>query len=80
MKNELLEFAKKKSKMLLKNTKIRLTEEIESYTLYDINGVVYIGVSAKDPEIEPMFKNRSTQELKNLETGKVTAINLQRLF
>jgi len=80
---ELLKFAKAKAETSFRPNKnntmqsIRLTADDKSFTLFYQVGLTYIG-SFKNEKLGKFFKNRIQYELKDNETGKITA-TMQRL-
>jgi len=79
---ELLKLAKIKSNIFKPNKSntmqsIRLTSDDKSFTLFYQLGLTYIG-SYENEKLGKFFKNRIQYELKNNETGKITA-TMQRL-
>jgi len=76
---EALEIAKKKGAGLQRDTQIRLYggEYEISHTVYNIKGVLYIGMNLSEGEYRKFYKHKPVFELADA-NGKVVA-NVQKL-
>lgn len=57
IKKQQLEIAKEKAKKLTPHTQIRVSADVQSYTVYNVLGKIFIGWD-KTTGVKQMFKNK----------------------
>jgi hypothetical protein len=79
--NEMIQSIIQKSKMVMTNCQIRHTSDVNSYTIFNLNGKLMVGISVTDfgkSTLGPLFPGKNEWEMSNSK-GEIVAKHVQFL-